>query len=125
MLTPNAPAFDGVEEGCCEEALFLVKNRDNEQAICEVHLCDCDSMSPSGFCWDYTVYAPTRSGWMDWDGGQYWDYASADAVFDFDLPDGFEDAEIRLADPELSVYDLLDDGRPFTEDEWEAATNPF
>ena len=127
-ITPNDPDFNGVAEGCVEEALFLIKEETGKRAICDVHLCDCDEDSPSGCGWDYTVYKWDGNEWISWDGGLYWDYASADAMLDFEseFPADFGATEIRLVNPRddasLKIDELLDYDRLFTEEEWEEAT---
>ena len=104
-ITASNPDFDAFSVEA-EEALFLFRFTNGEQAMGEVHLFDGDEESPSGYCWDFTLYVWDIDRWCDWDGGRYWDFADADSLY----PEFFScfPSVLTLEDSVQVDHDLFD-----------------
>lgn len=66
----------------CEQAAWRVYDLmcEHEPMYFEAHVTD-DEESPNGFGWYFSSHLRNADGtWSEYDGGQYWDYESAEEL---------------------------------------------
>ena len=121
-MTTNSQDFSP-ENVMHDEATFLMRTDNGAHIIAAVTLSE-DDYSISGWCWRYEVSSFTGSSWYENESDGLWDFEDARDVFaEMRLPSEAYSGnlEVRVLDDSRVYWELVNQGRDFTDMEWDVA----